>query len=90
MPPAAAPEAARPWRGTAHTEPAGWSLNKESISDPAAVEARNINLRQGHSRHSLAQACPESQWPLARPGAGPEAAVEIVMAECSAILLWPF
>ena len=31
---------------------------------------------------------PSQLGPLARPG--PEAAVEIVIAECSAILLWPF
>ena len=31
---------------------------------------------------------PSQLGPLAWPG--PEAAVEIVIAECSAILLWPF
>ena len=36
--------------------------------------------RRGHEASQLG--------PLARPG--PEAAVEIVIAECSAILLWPF
>ena len=51
-------------------------------SDPTATVAADHCSTRGRGG-------PASQLgPLARPG--PEAAVEIVIAECSAILLWPF
>ena len=49
------------------------------------VQARRRAVTQSETRTIP---WPSQLGPLARPG--PEAAVEIVIAECSAILLWPF
>ena len=63
-------------------EPPRWSSFSGSRLSVASV-TRVVTVKTEMSRVESSQL-----GPLARPG--PEAAVEIVIAECSAILLWPF